>query len=160
MTLADLYDEPKQTAGPTARRPGPRDPKPAVQPAGAADKASPAPRRRVVQTYVYVDAGGQPLMQALRYEPKGFSQCRWENGQWVSGGPPPQARVLFCLPDVLAWAAAGQIIHLTEGEKDAIALQQAGVPATSAPMGATKWQPQYAQQLAGASLVVLHADRD
>ena len=99
-------------------------------------------------------------MQALRYEPKGFSQCRWENGQWVSGGPPAEARVLFCLPDVLAWAAAGQTIHLTEGEKDAIALRQAGVPATSAPMGATKWQPQYAQQLAGASLVVLHADRD
>lgn len=67
--------------------------------------------------------------------------------------------MLYHLQDVLQAAAAGTVVHLAEGEKDADALLAAGVVATSAPMGAGKWQPQYTEQLRGATVLV-HADRD
>src|SRR3954453_18820666 len=42
-------------------------------------------RGRVVARYVYTDAEGRPLYRVLRWEPKGFSQERLEDGGWVGG---------------------------------------------------------------------------
>jgi AAA domain len=51
-------------------------------------------------------------------------------------------------------------VWVAEGEKDVDALEDAGVIATCNPGGAKKWRPEYTDTLAGASEVVIVADRD
>lgn len=87
---ADLYDEPL--------KPGNRGnstPQPAYSPkTTAAARKTPqsasggAKRaRKVTDRYNYTDEHGQPLMRVLRYDPKGFSQQKW-NGTGMSPGHP------------------------------------------------------------------------
>jgi hypothetical protein len=77
--------------------------------------------RKVVAEYVYEDENSKPLYKVLRFEPKGFSQQRWDKDkkQWVYGlnGVP---RVLYNLPAIKAHPDA--LIYLVEGEKDADAI--------------------------------------
>ena len=49
-----------------------------------ARKQTPSRARRIAQTYDYTDEAGVMLFQAVRYEPKGFSQRRpAQNGTWI-----------------------------------------------------------------------------
>jgi len=94
------------------------------------------------------------LFQAVRYEPKGFSQRRpAASGTWVFSLDGVR-RVLYRLPEVLA-AAVGKTIWLVEGEKDADALAALGAAATTSPMGAGKWSDEYGDALAGANVALL-----
>lgn len=116
-------------------------------------------RRRIVATYDYTDENGEPLFQAVRFEPKDFRQRRpdgrggWE---WTLGDT---RRVLYRLPAVVAAVTAGSTVYVCEGEKDAHALEAAGVVATCNPMGAGKWRDGYAEPLRGADVVVVQ-DKD
>lgn len=116
----------------------------------------PAPvRRRIVATYSYTDEAGALLYQAVRYEPKSFSQRRPDgDGGWVwSLGS--VRRVLYHLPDVRAAVAAGRLIFLPEGEKDTDNVRSLGLDATTNAGGAKYWRPEYSQQLEGADVVLL-----
>ena len=112
-------------------------------------------RQEIAATYDYHGADGKLLFQAVRYEPKGFSQRRPDaNGGWISNlhGIEP---VLYRLPEVLEAVRSGKTIHLVEGEKDADRLVSLGLTATCNPMGAQKWRDSYSETLRGASVVIV-----
>ncbi len=116
-------------------------------------------KREIVDIFDYVDESGGLLFQVVRLEPKDFRQRRPDGAggwHWNLNGT---RRVLYRLPKVVAAVEAGETVYITEGEKDAHALEHAGVTATCNPMGAGKWKPGYGKPLAGAT-VVLVADRD
>lgn len=56
--------------------------------------------------------------------------------------------MLFHLPQVLAAVRAGQTIYIVEGEKDVLAVEQAGGVATTNPMGAGMWRGEYSARRA------------
>ena len=111
-------------------------------------------------TYDYVDEQGALIFQALRFPGKKFRQRHTdpETGEviWNLDGV---RRVLYRLPEVLQAVQQGQTIVICEGEKDVEAVRAAGKVATCNPMGAGKWRPEYAQALAGATIIIV-ADRD
>ena len=115
--------------------------------------------RRLVKAYPYTDADGRLLFEVCRYAPKTFRQRRPDGaGGWrydLRG----VERVLYRLPDVLRAVAAGETVHVVEGEKDADALAALGLAVTTASGGAGKWQPGYTAALAGADVIIL-PDRD
>lgn len=113
-------------------------------------------RPRIVASYAYVDEDGGPLFKVHRFSPKTFRQ-QAANGEWKLNGT---RRVLYRLPEIVRAVSAGQRIYVAEGEKDADAIVRAGAVATCNPMGAGKWQADYADSLAGARQVVIVADRD
>lgn len=96
-------------------------------------------RRRVVKTYPYHDERGQVLFETVRYEPKGFGYRQpGLNGTWIPSLDGVR-RVLYNLPAVLS----AQDVWIVEGEKDADNLMAWGLVATTNPMGAGKWKPEY-----------------
>jgi DNA primase len=75
-------------------------------------------------------------------------------------------RVLFQLPELLAAKARGENhVYLVEGEEDVLALERAGVVATTWTEGAwqpgqkPKWRTEYSQTLAGWHVTIVQ-DRD
>ncbi len=111
------------------------------------------------EIYDYVAAGGEPLFQVVRFEPKTFRQRRPDgHGGWtwnLTG----VARVLYRLPAVVAAVAAGETVYVVEGEKDVHAAERAGAVATTNPGGAGKWRAEHSEALRGARVVVV-ADKD
>ena len=115
--------------------------------------------RREIEAYPYVDEQETLLFQVVRFEPKDFRQRRPDSQggwQWNLEGV---RRVLYRLPEVLAAVKAGKTIHVVEGEKDVHAGERAGAVATTCPMGAGKWRPEYSEALRGAHVVIV-ADAD
>ncbi len=113
------------------------------------------PRRRIVAEYDYVDESGQTLYQAVRYEPKSFSQ-RGPNGKNMQG----VARyVLYNLPHLARYKSD---LFIVEGEKDADRLGQLALNTTTNIGGAGKWRDEYTQQLvaAGVTTVIVLPDND
>ena len=115
----------------------------------------------VAASYDYRDEGGKLLFQVCRYQPKNFKQRRPDPAQpdgwaWKTQGV---RRVLFRLPETLAAIQRGAVIHIAEGEKDVLALEQAGFAATCNPGGAGKWRTEYGATLKGATVVIV-ADKD
>lgn len=119
--------------------------------AGAADQRKALKTRTVVATYVYRTAAGAPLFRVVRYEPKSFSQERWDAAadKFVSGLGETEP-VLYRLNEWVTRAG----VAVVEGEKDAETLWTLGIPATTAPMGAGKWKPTYTEALRGKKVVV------
>jgi hypothetical protein len=140
-------------------------------------------QRRIVATYDYFDERDRLLFQAVRYEPKRFSQRRpdshgnwiWglsadeyaqsQNGDWykMSEKTSPKAprrqfgdcpRVLYRLRELLA-TGQNETVFITEGEKDVERLRSLGLAATCNPMGAGKWRDEYNEPLRGRPLVVI-----
>lgn len=124
--------------------------------------AAPEPQRkqRLVKTYDYTDANGNLLFQTCRFEPKTFRQRRPDgNGGWIwSLGE--TAPVLYRLPDLIEAAANKKTVFVVEGEKDADALWEFGLPATTSPLGAGKWREAYSESLKGAEVVILPDNDD
>jgi hypothetical protein len=108
--------------------------------------------------YSYRDENGNLLFQVVRFAPKGFRQRRREGGAWVWNLKGVR-RVLYNLPAVIAAVKRGVTIHIVEGEKDADALRQIGLIATTNPNGAGKWRSEYNEVLRDAD-VVLIGDND
>lgn len=129
----------------------------------------PAREWPVVQTYEYVDAAGMTLFQVQRKEPtvqlagkrrKTFVQRRPENGTWVYNLDGISVRPLYRLPELLEDLAVGRPILLVEGEKDADTARSLGIAATAHAGGANGWRHEYAEQLAGADVVIVPDNDD
>ncbi len=112
--------------------------------------------RKIVKTYDYTDEGGRLLYQTVRYEPKGFRQRRPNGkGGWIWNLDGVQL-VPYQLPEVLK----SKSIIIVEGEKDADNLAALGLVATTCPMGASKWKPEYNEYLRGKHVVLLPDNDD
>lgn len=108
-------------------------------------------KRRVVATYDYTDENGDLLFQAVRYEPKDFSQRRPDGkGGWTWNLQNTRL-VLYHLPEVMA----SSLVYLVEGEKDVETLRRNDLPATCNPMGAGKWRKEYNEFLRGKAVIIL-----
>ena len=108
-------------------------------------------KHRIVKTYNYTDAEGLLLYQVVRMSPKDFRQRRpGNNGNWIWNlkGVAP---VLYHLPDLMA----ANEVFIVEGEKDSDALADLGLIATTCPMGAKKWRPEYNEPLKGKDIVLI-----
>lgn len=114
-----------------------------------------AGRGPCVAKHVYRDEGGKAVARKLRYEPgangkkKDFSWERWESGKWVSGlgdVKPP----LYRLPEI----RSSSCVVDTEGEKDADAGAQLGLPTTTSG-GVGSWRPDHGDNLRGKSVVIV-----
>ncbi len=115
---------------------------------------------RIAATYDYTDESGVVLFQVVRYHPKDFRQRRPDGRGGWTWRLDDVRRVLYGLKEVLAAVAAGRVVWIVEGEKDADALRALpGMVATCSPGGAGKWRPAYAETLRGADVVVV-ADKD
>lgn len=113
---------------------------------------------RIAWAYDYTDENGTLLYQNVRYEPKNFKQRRPKaGGGWVYSTTGIK-RVLYRLPEVKEAVALERSILIVEGEKDADRLVALGFTATTS-SNATSWRPEFADDLAGAD-VVLIPDRD
>lgn len=115
--------------------------------------------------YKYTDERGNLLYEVLRIpEPGGKKTFRQrqpdpqhpDKWKWNMQGA---RRVLYHLPEVLQARQNGETIYLVEGEKDAETLRQRGLVATTSPMGAGKWQPEYTEMLSACNVVII-ADAD
>jgi hypothetical protein len=113
----------------------------------------------VIAAYGYRDAGGRLLYEVVRRVPKGFA-CRRPDGAggwvWNMNGV---ERVLYRLPEVAAAVRQGRVVFVVEGEKDADALVDLGLAATTNAGGAGRWRAEYGERLRGARVVVI-ADND
>jgi hypothetical protein len=112
-------------------------------------------------TYLYRNEEGAVLFGVYRKPgklpgKKTFPQARPDgNGRWILGIKGVR-RVLYRLPEVSAAVRAGELIFVTEGEKDCDNLAALGLSGTTSPMGARKWnQPEYAEALRGADCIIL-----
>lgn len=125
------------------------------------EKRNGKPKPEIVATYDYQDEAGKLLFQVVRFDPKGFRQRRpnpsvADKWTWSVKGV---RRVPFRLPQVIAAIMNRRPVFIAEGEKDVLALEEAGFCATCNPGGAGKWLPEYAKHFEGADVVVI-ADRD
>ncbi len=113
-------------------------------------------KSKIVATYDYTDESGKLLYQAVRKEPKAFTQRRPDgNGgwEWKRG----KRLVLYRLPELLATDKADRVF-LVEGEKSADALARLGVCSTTSAMGAEAWnrgKDEYVETLAGRRVCIL-----
>lgn len=117
--------------------------------------------REIVATYDYTDESGVLLYQTVRYNPKSFNQRRPDGaGSWTWKLDGVRL-VPYRLPELLRALNAGDTVYITEGEKDADAIHDAGGVATCNPMGAEKWRDEYSEHFRGTtSRVYIVADRD
>ena len=109
------------------------------------------PNRKVVRSYIYEDRHGSPLFRVLRYDPKGFSQQHWKDGEWLPGRANVE-RVPFHLPKILQ---TSRTIFLVEGEKDVERLESISLLATTVPMGANSWDSGMAMHFKGKRVVII-----
>lgn len=111
--------------------------------------------------YEYRDEQGKAVFEVVRLPNKQFRQRqrndREPSGyQWNLRGV---QRVLYHLPRVIRAVNQGEEVWITEGEKDADAVADHGVVATTNPGGAGKWRDEYTRYLTDAS-VTIWADAD
>jgi RecA-family ATPase len=113
----------------------------------------------VAATYDYRDADGMLLYQVIRKVPKKFLQRRPDGmGGWIWHIRGVQ-RVPYRLPELLR-AAQFATVFVTEGEKDADALHERGLIATTNPGGAGKWLASMSEHLRGRRVVILPDNDD
>jgi 5S rRNA maturation endonuclease (ribonuclease M5) len=114
-----------------------------------------------VSIYDYIDEQGTLLFQVLRTVDKQFPARRPDAAAksgwaWKLGDT---RRVLYRLPQVIEAAKAGQVIYVTEGEKDVHALERYDLVGTCNPGGAGKWRDEFSEHLREAHVVII-ADKD
>jgi putative DNA primase/helicase len=107
-------------------------------------------KRKIVATYDY-SLDGKLIFQAVRYEPKGFSQRRPDGtGGWIYN-----LQGIDPFPYNLGSVQASEWCVIVEGEKDVENLKAIGIPATCNPMGAGKWRDSYNKYFTGKKVVIL-----
>lgn len=112
-------------------------------------------KKRIIAEYLYHDLNGNVVHKTIRYEPKGFAQARPDgSGGWIYNlkGIKP---VIYNLPAVQEAIKRGDPIFIVEGEKDVENLKKLNKVATTSPMGAGKWRPEYSQYLLNASVIII-----
>ncbi|QCI92119.1 AAA family ATPase [Novosphingobium sp. EMRT-2] len=130
----------------------------------------PKPQWRETGCYEYDDGVGNTVYRTKRLEATGhnkrFVAERFEAGRWVNGlGALP--RVLYRLTDLQNAVAIAKdkaneppLVYFVEGERKADKLISMGFVATAIAFGANGWQREYADALAGLSVVVLPDNDD
>jgi AAA domain/Toprim-like len=128
-----------------------------LAPLSSTNTNGPGPRREVAY-YDYPDERGELLYQVVRFNPKDFRPRRPDGKGGWTWNLDGVRRVAYRLPDL----AEQQRVVWVEGEKDVDRLWQAGIPATTSPIGASSFRAEYAQQLAAAAIteVVIIPDHD
>lgn len=119
------------------------------------------PYGEAVSVYDYIDEQGTLLFQVLRTVDKQFPARRPDataksGWAWKLGDT---RRVPYRLPQVIEAVKAGQIIYVTEGEKDVHSLERHELVGTCNPGGAGKWRDEFGEFLREAHVVVI-ADKD
>ncbi|MFF2384069.1 toprim domain-containing protein [Streptomyces sp. NPDC058108] len=153
-TEADLYDEPLE------QRPRERPEDDVWIP--CQDRG----HKRVAQ-YLYRDENGRVVHGVTRCDHKCFAQWRPDDStrsgrRWSLNdreGKRLVRTVPYRLPELLAAKEADRVIWICEGEKDAAALVEHGLPATCNAAGSGKWTAEHAAFLEGADVTIV-ADRD
>lgn len=122
-----------------------------------------------VEAYDYRNRQGKLEFQVCRWSPKRFTQRRPNpafdpskprdkdtNPEYLNNLDGAQ-RILYRLPEVLDALAKkpGRQVFVVEGEADANVLWKAGFVATTNPMGAGKWHPDYTETLRGQNVIVI-----
>jgi 5S rRNA maturation endonuclease (ribonuclease M5) len=107
--------------------------------------------------YVYRDANGEPYLLVKKYldanGKKQFPQFHWDGKQWLEGKP-AGPKIPYNLPQMIAAPTA--VIYVCEGEKDADALTNACLVATTASEGAgAKWPPELTPHFKDRRVVIL-----
>ena len=107
--------------------------------------------------FIYRDAKGEPYLLVRKHldgdGKKQFPQFHWDGTQWLKGKP-AGPKIPYRLPELLAAPTAA--IHIVEGEKDADALANACLVATTASEGAgAKWPPELTEYFKGRRIVIL-----
>ena len=114
-----------------------------------------------VATYDYFDESGALLFQVCRRADKSFPQRRPDGKGGWAWGTKDVRKVLYRLPETVEAIAAGHMILVVEGEKDANAAWRIGLPATCNPGGASehgqkpKWRQEFSESLRGADVVIV-----
>lgn len=112
-------------------------------------------------TYEYLRDDGTVYMTVERWYradgSKTFKQRGPDGNYKLPRGFKP---CLYNLPSVIPHCQNGGEVWIAEGEKDVQTLTHHGLVATTAPMGAGKWQRWYWRWLRGASGIVVVADND
>jgi hypothetical protein len=102
--------------------------------------------KQIVAAYDYKDRHEKVVFQVVRYQPKRFAQRHPDSDgdwHWGLGGDPSRcgcpkiAPILYRLPELLE-SDPSQTVFITEGEKQSDVLWEAGLVATTFPMGAGK----------------------
>ena len=131
---------------------------------GAGNGASGQP----LTTYEYRDAAGVIRFRKVRNspgrEPRFWLQQPDGNGGWRKGTAGVDTGLLYRVNEVAQAIAAGRVICVAEGEKDADSLWRLGFAATCSAHGAhdatkrqkPKWYASHSAQLRGADLVVFN----
>lgn len=177
LDLSDLFDEPLPEREPMKsvprRRAGERrgklgrTPKLLVSPVVVAPLVHDF---RDAAVYTYSRPDGELVEQVVRREcactgerHKTFVQRYWlaDKGVWVDKKDrvPGFVPVLYNAAGVRAARSTGELVHVTEGEKDADRLIGLGCVATTNAEGATSFPAVLIEELAGQHLW-LHVDRD
>jgi putative DNA primase/helicase len=104
-----------------------------------------------VTEYNYEDEDGELLFQIVRYSPKAFRARRRDgNGGWAYS-----LKGVRLVPYRLRTVLKYDWVLITEGEKDAdTGRGKLGLPATTNPFGAGKWQDEYADYFARKTVVL------
>ena len=118
-------------------------------------------KKSIIAKYNYTDMTGKVIYQAVRFEPKSFSQRQPDPKNpkkwiWNLKGIHP---LPFRLPKVIDTIKAGNAIFIVEGEKDVIKLEEMGFTATCNSGGAGKWRKDFSQYFSSAKIVLI-ADND
>lgn len=119
--------------------------------------APPPPPKQIVAEYNYLDEKSKLLYQVVRFEPKDFRQRKSDataKGGWLWKVGNVR-KVLYRLPEILDKPS----VVIVEGEKDALALAELGIPATCNVGGAGKWKRTYSESLRDKKIAII-ADRD
>lgn len=108
--------------------------------------------------YTYTDRHGRPMVREVKNYPKKFHVEHLSNGEWKNGmnGHSPE---LYNVCNVMSAVAAGKVVWVVEGAKDAETLIKKGHTATTNILGAGKWKPLYTDALKGGKVVIV-ADKD
>lgn len=107
--------------------------------------------KEIVATYDYTDQSGKLLFQEVRYKPKDFKQRRPnENGGWIWNLKGIKLAP-FNLPEVVK----ASTVFVVEGPKDCLTIKSLGHVATTNPLGAGKWYPEYNEYFRGKEVVIL-----
>jgi hypothetical protein len=90
-----------------------------------------SPSKKIVDIYQYRDEKGELLYENVRYHPKDFRQRQFDGTGKPVWNLQGVKRVPYRLSELLAGVRAGADIFLCEGEKDANAVRELGLTASS-----------------------------
>lgn len=164
-TLAQEAGGGRKAKAPPKAQPAEKAASGAGKPPQSAKAEKPQIKWRVTNTYSYEDASGALVCQTRRLEEidppgggkpqKTFRQRRPDgNGGWINSVKGIEL-VPYRLPELLEAISAERVVIFGEGEKVVDRCWQAGIPATTNPMGSKKWFPELTPYFRDADVVIV-----